>query len=612
MKVASGGRDQSQFLSHGRNAVAVVAGQIRMVGFHAVKALSPPALQREVEVLPGLSERLRMREHRDPSGCMNDVARLAHTQPLLGNIERTVIPDHCIKGFLEARHMTVKHQPAGKVWSAHGSVAGELNKLLIDDLDSALVEESDHLPIALLPEMLCQLQLRSRGSVPVPEAKPQKMEDTTGEVYLELDARNEPYLEPSGFKRSFSKAGNGIMISQGNRRQTLGRGQGYKLSWGERTVGSGRMGMQVNHARKIYEGVGLHARQNILDILKGSVYSFSQELTLPRPMNFKAHSVIYFRGDVSDKIYILKSGRISLNSTDIETGQEIHDQIRTGEFFGVKSAMGKYPREENAVVLSDTSVIMFSVPEFEQLVSHNTRIIMKMLKVFSNQLRRMHTKVSSLLADEEHEDPESGLFTAGQYYLAKKRYPQALYAFRRYLTYYPSGRYHAKANEFSQKAEQFAQQYGAGKGPSIQGLESASPASSPKPESGRQLSDAAKEFYAAVSTFSQQKYAEALKEFKKIAEASADEEYRIKSLFEIGRCFFNLKQYDACIKHFTSLIQRYPKLPELPDALYYVGQSYAEKGDQSKAMSFYENITNRSGVGEALLRKVRRAMKAGA
>ncbi|MFW6292359.1 MAG: cyclic nucleotide-binding domain-containing protein, partial [Spirochaetota bacterium] len=177
---------------------------------------------------------------------------------------------------------------------------------------------------------------------------------------------------------------------------------------------------------------------------------------------------------MSDKIYILKSGRISLNSTDIETGQEIHDYIQTGEFFGVKSALGKYPREENAVVLSDTSVIMFTVPEFEQLVSQNTRIIMKMLKVFSNQLRRMHAKVSTLLAEDEQVNPEVGLFNIGQHYLGKKRYEQALYAFRRYLTYYPSGRFHAKANEFAQKAEQFLQQYGAGKGPNIQGLESGS------------------------------------------------------------------------------------------------------------------------------------------
>ena len=325
-------------------------------------------------------------------------------------------------------------------------------------------------------------------------------------------------------------------------------------------------------------------------------------------MTFKANSVIYFAGDVSDKIYILKSGRVSLNSTDIETGQEIHDYIQTGEFFGVKSALGKYPREENAVVLSDTAVLLFTVPEFEAVVSQNTRIIMKMLKVFSTQLRRMHAKVSSLLAQDDHVDPEAGLFNIGQYYLGRKRYEQAVYAFRRYLTYYPSGRFHAKANEFAQKAEQFAQQYGSGKGPNIQGIESASPQAA-KPAAGKQLSEAAQEFYAAVSTFSQQNYADALRSFKTLVETSEDEEYRIKSLFEMGRCFFSLEQYDACIKHFTGLIQRYPKIPELPDALYYVGQSYQEKGDAGRAESFYQKIVSMPGAGEALLRKVRRAQK---
>jgi TolA-binding protein len=326
-------------------------------------------------------------------------------------------------------------------------------------------------------------------------------------------------------------------------------------------------------------------------------------------MSFKANSVIYFRGDTSDRIYILKSGRISLNSTDIETGQEMHDYIQTGEFFGVKSALGQYPREEDAVVLADAAVIMFSVPEFEALVSQNTRIILKMLKVFSNQLRRMHVKVSALLDKDEQVDPEEGLFHVGEHYLGKKKYEQALYAFRRYLTYYPSGRHHSRANDLAQKAESFGQQYGSGKGPSIGGVESTSETVE-KPDRGRQLSDAAKSFYAAVSTFSQQEYSEALKAFKEIAETSTDEEYRVKSLFEMGRCYYSLRQFDGCIKHFTGLIQRYPKMPELPDALYYVGESYQEKGDSERAQGFYSKIMSMSGAGEALLRKVRRAMKA--
>ena len=327
---------------------------------------------------------------------------------------------------------------------------------------------------------------------------------------------------------------------------------------------------------------------------------------MPRPMSFKANSVIYFRGDISDKIYILKSGRVSLNSNDIETGQEIHDHIQTGEFFGVKSALGKYPREENAVVLSDSQVIMFTVPEFESLVSQNTRIIMKMLKVFSNQLRRMHQKVRGLLGEDEHIDRETGLFGVGEYYLRKKKYQHALYVFRQYLTYHPSGKFHKRATEYAQSSEEYAQKYGAGKGPNIQGL---GPNEVSKPEKGRELSDSAKAYYEAVSIFSQQRVKDALREFKKIAENGSDEEYRVKSLFEIGRCFYSLKQYDACIKHFTGLIQRYPKLPELPDALYYVGQSYQEKGDPGRAGNFYKKILSMNGAGEALQRKVKKAIR---
>jgi len=65
---------------------------------------------------------------------------------------------------------------------------------------------------------------------------------------------------------------------------------------------------------------------------------------------------VYFQGDLDERIYILKSGRIALRSRDIETGQDINDLIQTGEFFGVKSALGKYPREEDAVVLSDAQI----------------------------------------------------------------------------------------------------------------------------------------------------------------------------------------------------------------------------------------------------------------
>ena len=88
----------------------------------------------------------------------------------------------------------------------------------------------------------------------------------------------------------------------------------------------------------------------------------------PKAVQYNANSIIYFQGDQNESVYILKSGKVSLKFKDIETGQELHEMIQTGEFFGVKSALGKYPREETAIVLQNASIISFTVPEFEQLV----------------------------------------------------------------------------------------------------------------------------------------------------------------------------------------------------------------------------------------------------
>ncbi len=320
---------------------------------------------------------------------------------------------------------------------------------------------------------------------------------------------------------------------------------------------------------------------------------------MPKAVNYKSNSIVYFKGDINEKIYILNNGRVSLNYNDIETGQEMHDLIKTGEFFGVKSAMGKYPREETAVVLQDSSMIAFSVAEFEQIVLQNTRIMIKMLKVFSNQLRRIHKQVRSLLrSGNDVTDPETGLFNIGEYYLKARKQKQAIYALRRYLTYYPSGKYASEASGLIESAE-------GGTMPvsniSSQGTTSRTP--------GSDLSDTAKSYYNAVSLFSQEKFKEALSGFKNIVEAGIDGEYEAKANYEIGRCFYNLQNYNVCIKHFTSLIQKYPKHPDLIDALYYVGKSHEGSGNVDKAKGFFKKVISMARAESPIMRKAKKALK---
>jgi len=319
---------------------------------------------------------------------------------------------------------------------------------------------------------------------------------------------------------------------------------------------------------------------------------------MPKSVSYKTNSIVYFKGDINEKIYILNNGRVSLNYNDIETGQEMHDLIKTGEFFGVKSAMGKYPREETAVVLQDSTMIAFSVSEFEQIVLQNTRIMIKMLKVFSNQLRRIHKQVRNLLKrGNDVSDPETGLFNIGEYYLKVRKGKQAIYALRRYLTYYPSGKYAAEASRLLESAES-----GSGSHINLTSQKSVQ-------QTGADLSEVAKSYYNAVSLFSQEKFKDALSGFQKIVENGADGEYEAKARYEIGRCHFNLQKYELCIKHFTSLIQKYPKHPDLIESLFYVGKSNEEMGNIDKAAGFFKKVISMAKPEAPIMRKAKKALK---
>ncbi|MBN2874532.1 MAG: cyclic nucleotide-binding domain-containing protein [Spirochaetales bacterium] len=352
---------------------------------------------------------------------------------------------------------------------------------------------------------------------------------------------------------------------------------------------------------------------------------------MPKVGTYRANSVIYFQGDQGDRIFVLQSGRVSLNYNDIETGKLIREIIQTGEFFGVKSALGRYPREENAVVLADANVLAFTVPEFEAFSMSNTRIIIKMLKVFSNQLRHIHKQVENLMENPTAVNAEMGLFKTGEYYLRNRMYSQARYVLSRYLTYYPAGKMAELSGRYLEMAETALAKYGDGKGPAplagsrapspMQGApdfdaNEGGPSSSSAPRlakvsEGASLSDVAKEYYDAVSLFSQEKYQDAAKKFKAIVENGDESEYVGKAQFDLGRCLFALSQWDLAIKHFTGIVQSAPKHPDMADILFIMGQSWEKKGDKAKAKAFFSKVLSMPGDEDSSARiKAKKAFNA--
>ena len=158
---------------------------------------------------------------------------------------------------------------------------------------------------------------------------------------------------------------------------------------------------------------------------------------MPKAMQYTKGSIIYFEGDRDERVFIMQQGAVLLSSTDIETGQAVAEQVKSGEFFGVKSALGHFAREETATALVPTIAVALTVQEFEILVSNNKQLIMKMLRVFSNQLRQIHKKTESIL-NNVSVDQQSGMLSVAQSFYEDEQYRSACDVYLKFLTRYPN------------------------------------------------------------------------------------------------------------------------------------------------------------------------------
>jgi len=288
---------------------------------------------------------------------------------------------------------------------------------------------------------------------------------------------------------------------------------------------------------------------------------------MPKSHQYFTGSLAYARGDEANRIFVLRSGKISLVSIDIETGEEVREPVAPGEFFGVKSALGHFPREENAVAVADSTAMVFSVPEFDAFAVANPSIILKMLKIFSIQLRRVHAQIARLTTSETVK-PDEGLFAIGDKYLKLKRYAHAKYIFKSYLTHYPTGARAAQAAKNLKTAESAIVNTPVKTqptGPSV-------------------------DYRNAIGFISKQEYEEAITAFKNIIETCKEEEWISKSEYAIGNCLFLQEKYAECIKHFSDLLSINPGHSEAKEAMFYIGQAYEKMGNKGQAAVWYNKI----------------------
>lgn len=370
-----------------------------------------------------------------------------------------------------------------------------------------------------------------------------------------------------------------------------------------------------------------------------------------RPRTYKAGSIIYFEGDKSEYVYILKSGRVLLNYVKIDTGEEVKEEVRQGEFFGVKSALGKYPREETAQTIGETVVLVLNLADFERMILRNVNVVRKMLRVFSNQLRRIGKTVRTVLGESENVNPDIELFRIGEHYFKAGDFNKATYAFKKYLEYYPGTEYAKTAMERirtissggpipsgdaprddladfsmgSDSDDMFT--FDEAPAPKAQAAPKPAPAAKSGPAISSELSSEMDDFLAddnsiddfgdleldsapapapaglklkfdeGESMFKRQNFKGALEIFQEIIDGGEpsknnDLRYFVDAHYFAGVCYFEMRKYKESMSLLAEIIKNRTDSERYKGSVYYAGQIFEAAGQKDKAINYYNRVLN--------------------
>jgi CRP-like cAMP-binding protein len=105
---------------------------------------------------------------------------------------------------------------------------------------------------------------------------------------------------------------------------------------------------------------------------------------------FKKDEVIFKKGDIGDRLFIVKEGMVRIFIVDRDNEETIA-VMKQGDIFGELSLYDTQPRSAYASALTQTTLLAISREKFDELKNKNPQIASKifqiMLKIISKRLR---------------------------------------------------------------------------------------------------------------------------------------------------------------------------------------------------------------------------------
>lgn len=102
-------------------------------------------------------------------------------------------------------------------------------------------------------------------------------------------------------------------------------------------------------------------------------------------MELKKDSIVFHQGDLSDSMYVIRSGAVLIYS-EIKEGTPFQVELRRGDFFGEMALLSDLPRNATARVTLDATVFCLKKQDFEILLSANKDIGLFLSRLYARRL----------------------------------------------------------------------------------------------------------------------------------------------------------------------------------------------------------------------------------
>lgn len=114
--------------------------------------------------------------------------------------------------------------------------------------------------------------------------------------------------------------------------------------------------------------------------------------------HYKKNDFIYFENELSDRIYLIASGRVKIGNYKDDGREIIKAILAAGEIFGEMALAGEERRHDFAQALDDdTTVCPMSIEDLQELMATNKRLNLKIIKLIGMRVKKLERKVESLV-----------------------------------------------------------------------------------------------------------------------------------------------------------------------------------------------------------------------